>query len=262
MPSGKTHYQLLSVDPSAEPAAIKTAFRDQIARYHPDKVVHLGQEFQVLAAQRTSELTVAYKTLMNPALRVQYDATLAAAQPGQFGHDSSRASTERDSSRSAHPPTRFAAERAGGDGIVQRALVARVRNVVTDLYGAVESPRVRGFDVVLVPTASPALMRSALPRVFVRLRDDVDPTHVRDACAEAARAGLHVPGSPLNILLFARRLHDEPRLLAACENLCSDRSQALPPKTYIVVIDAADWRAILAAGAPPALRRFIDRLRG
>ena len=84
MPSARTHYELLSVDPSAEPAAIKAAFRDQIARYHPDKVVHLGQEFQDLAAQQTAELTVAYKTLMNPALRVQYDATLAAAQADRF----------------------------------------------------------------------------------------------------------------------------------------------------------------------------------
>jgi DnaJ domain len=250
MPSARTHYQLLSVDPSAEPAMIKAAFRDQIARYHPDKVIHLGQEFQDLAAQRTAELTAAYKTLMNPALRVQYDATLAAVHAGG-----------QDPRGPANVP-RFAAERAGGDDIVQRALVARVRSVVSDLYGAVQSPRVRGFDVVLVPTTSPPLMRSPFPRVFVRLRENVAPAQVRDACVEATRAGLHVPGSPLNILLFGKRLHDEPEILAACENVRSDRSREVPAKTYIVVIDSSDWRALFASDAPPALRRFIDRLRG
>jgi hypothetical protein len=229
---------------------IKAAFREQIARYHPDKVVHLGQEFQDLAAQRTAELTAAYKTLMNPALRVQYDATLAAVQQG--GRDSIGPTT----------PPRFAAERAGGDDIVQRALVGRVRNIVIDLYGAVESPRIRGFDVALVPSASPPLMRSPFPRVFVRLRDMVDGAQVRDACVEAARAGLHVPGSPINVLLFGKRLGDEPQILAACEKLRSEHPADVPEKTYVVVIDSADWRAIVASDAPPALRRLIDRLRG
>ena len=56
----------------------------------------------------------------------------------------------------------------------------------------------------------------------------VDAAQVRDACAEAARAGLHVPGSPINILLFGKRLRDESQLLAACENVRSDRSPEVP----------------------------------
>jgi hypothetical protein len=137
-----------------------------------------------------------------------------------------------------------------------------VRGVVSDLYGVVDCARVRGFDAALVPITSPPLMRSPFPRVFVRLRDTIDAAQVRGACAEATRAGLHVPGSPLNVLLFGRRLHDEPQILAACEKLRRDRPQDVAAKTHAVVIDAADWRAIVASDAPPALRRFIDRLRG
>ena len=46
---------------------IKKAFRAQIARYHPDKVQHLGQEFQEMAARRAAELTEAYRILSDEA---------------------------------------------------------------------------------------------------------------------------------------------------------------------------------------------------
>ena len=53
----KTFYQLLEISPTATGDEIKRAFRIQIARYHPDKVQHLGQEFQAMAAERAAELT-------------------------------------------------------------------------------------------------------------------------------------------------------------------------------------------------------------
>lgn len=259
MRSGRTHYELLSVEPSASGSAIKSAFREQIARYHPDKVVHLGQEFQDLAAERTAELMVAYRTLIDPALRAQYDAALAARVippsnpgPGETG--------ARPEDLSGSRP-RFAAERADGDDIVHRALIGRVRSVVTDVYGPADCPRVRGFELVMVPTAHPPLMRSPLPRVFARLRDVVDAIQVRDACTDASRAGLHVPGSPINVLLFGKQLEREAEIVTACEQLRSGRLPGVPAKTHAVVIDATDWRALFSADSPPALRRFIDRLR-
>ena len=47
---GKTHYELLGVAADAPAEEIKHAFRREIAKYHPDKVQHLGQEFQDIAA--------------------------------------------------------------------------------------------------------------------------------------------------------------------------------------------------------------------
>src|SRR6185436_2827495 len=77
-------YELLGLESSADADAIKKAFRREIARYHPDKVIHLGAEFQEMAATRAAELTVAYKTLSDPALREEYDASIAAGQPPPY----------------------------------------------------------------------------------------------------------------------------------------------------------------------------------
>ena len=50
----KTHYELLGLTPTADADTIKKAFRREIARYHPDKVVHLGAEFQEMARSRAA----------------------------------------------------------------------------------------------------------------------------------------------------------------------------------------------------------------
>jgi len=47
-------YILLGLGRNASLGEIKRAFRTQIARYHPDKVQHLGKEFQEMAAGRAA----------------------------------------------------------------------------------------------------------------------------------------------------------------------------------------------------------------
>jgi curved DNA-binding protein CbpA len=91
----KNYYELLDLDPSASADDIKKAFRREITRYHPDKVQHLGAEFQEIAAVKTAELTEAYRVLMDPALRAEYDESVASAN--QAGH-SGAAAGPRESS--------------------------------------------------------------------------------------------------------------------------------------------------------------------
>jgi hypothetical protein len=56
-------YALLDVSPSASPEEIKSAYKRAIARYHPDKVTHLGKEFQELAHKKLLAIQQAYETL-------------------------------------------------------------------------------------------------------------------------------------------------------------------------------------------------------
>lgn len=258
MSAARTHYELLGLEGFADHAAIKAAFRREIARYHPDKVVHLGDEFQELAVRRTAELTAAYKTLIDESLRRQYDASMGR-DPGLFaGREPGGAVITENGSGTGS--SRFVEERADGDGIVHRAVITRVRNAVTDLYGEVSTPWVRGFDLVMVPRTSPPLLRSPFPRVFVRLRQAVDAAQMAEACADAVRARLHVPRSPINVLLFGKCLNDESQIRHACESLRQPRNDA-PEKTFIVVFDASDWRALFPRDAPAPLLKFIERLR-
>ena len=74
----KHYYQLLEIAPTAPADDVKRAFRLQIARYHPDKVQHLGKEFQELAAERAAELTEAYRVLSDEQSRAAYDRALAS----------------------------------------------------------------------------------------------------------------------------------------------------------------------------------------
>jgi len=56
-------YALLEVSPQSSREEIKTAYRRAVARYHPDKVAHLGKEFQELAHEKLLAIQQAYESL-------------------------------------------------------------------------------------------------------------------------------------------------------------------------------------------------------
>lgn len=56
-------YDVLGVPVGASQAEIQAAYRRLAARYHPDKLAHLGQEFQVLAEEKFKAIQSAYETL-------------------------------------------------------------------------------------------------------------------------------------------------------------------------------------------------------
>ncbi len=62
--SPKSPYEILNVSPGADQAEIKIAYRKLANQYHPDKVAHLGKEFQDLAEQRFKEIQEAYDKLV------------------------------------------------------------------------------------------------------------------------------------------------------------------------------------------------------
>ena len=59
-------YEILGVSPSASVEEIRHAYRLQAGRYHPDKVAHLGEEFQQLAHRKFQDIQWAYEELTKP----------------------------------------------------------------------------------------------------------------------------------------------------------------------------------------------------
>lgn len=59
----KSAYKILEVDPEASDAEIKKAYRKMAVKYHPDKVSHLGEEFQKGAKEKFQKVQEAYETI-------------------------------------------------------------------------------------------------------------------------------------------------------------------------------------------------------
>jgi hypothetical protein len=60
----KNPYKILGIERPASLDEIKRAYRLQASRYHPDKVSHLGEEFQALAKEKFQQIQEAYEQLM------------------------------------------------------------------------------------------------------------------------------------------------------------------------------------------------------
>ncbi len=73
------YYSLLQVDQDATPDAVRRAFHEFAARYHPDKFLRAGHEKANVerAAQIYRRGAEAYKVLTDPKRRRAYDAQLA-----------------------------------------------------------------------------------------------------------------------------------------------------------------------------------------
>jgi DnaJ like chaperone protein len=64
-PMADDPYTVLEIPKDATKEQIKTAYRKLANKYHPDKVLHLGEEFRKLAEKRFKEIQNAYKELVN-----------------------------------------------------------------------------------------------------------------------------------------------------------------------------------------------------
>lgn len=56
-------YKILEVDPEASNEEVKKAYRKMANKYHPDKVSHLGEDFQEVANQKFQKVNDAYEKI-------------------------------------------------------------------------------------------------------------------------------------------------------------------------------------------------------
>jgi len=59
----KDPYTILKVNRGASQKEIREAYLEMANQYHPDKVLHLGEEFKALAENRFKEIQSAYEAL-------------------------------------------------------------------------------------------------------------------------------------------------------------------------------------------------------
>ena len=258
----KTFYQLLEIVPSASADEIKRAFRIQIARYHPDKVQHLGQEFQAMAAERAAELTEAYRILSDEQRRASYDATLAShgqTSAGLAGQGSpSRNAAGRaapvaptEPVRAAHEP--FSRERATRDQVVRRATFGRVRQAL-ETVGGYEPSDARGFDVAWLPKGRLFGFGKG-PRLAGRMVARVDRDSIAGAWSDARQwAGTdHVC-----VFLMGTDLATPGELARA---IAGERRLAGSSRVTVIPVDAGTWDAHLPVDAPVVVKMVLERLK-
>ena len=261
----KDHYALLEIAPTAAEDDIKRAFRLQIARYHPDKVHHLGKEFQAMAADRAAELTEAYRILSDQGRRAEYDRTRSMASDATPTSPAPPPSKPAESPAAPPPPsagaatsyTPFTKERASRDEFVRKATIDRFKRSLASIGGYDESA-VRGFDIACVP--KPKLFgRPKGPPLLGRFVARVDGDAVVDAWVQAGK--WEVPSKDAICVFLMGSAIAPPRELA--DAIARQRRQpARGGRVILIPVDARDWDAHMPTDAPPIAKDLLAHLRG
>jgi hypothetical protein len=255
----RSHYQVLGLDPLSDVDTIKKAFRREIARYHPDKVVHLGPEFQAMAAAKAAELTTAYTTLTNAPLRAAYDASLAGVPAPPPVPEPPPAAAAHVPEPVSEGPARSAAATDGRSDIMRRAALGRLRAALHSALPDGAFVSVAGFDLANVSRAKASLFRRVTPpTVLARLVAVVDKDVVVEAYADAVKA--KIDQKPVVMLLAGDRLAPLGELAQAIDEH-RRRNPGLTDILLPVPVDIRDWSARIPANAPASVKQLIDSLK-
>ena len=262
----KTYYELLDLPPMAPAEDVKKAFRQQIARYHPDKVQHLGKEFQEMAAERAAELTEAYRILSNAGSRAEYDRTLGTARPAAAAAPTQAAPAP--ASESAAPDDAsdprgqegardsgraFQAERAGRDDYLRKATLSRFHQALEAIGGGYDQSPLRGFEIALVPK-SKMFGRGKKPRLLGRFVSKVDGPAVADAWDQAGKWA----NEDICVFLMGTSLAPARELATAI----AEQRRKSRSKVTLIPVDARDWTSHVPTDAPDVAKNLLARLKG
>jgi len=261
----KNYYALLEIAPNAPADEVKRAFRAQIAKYNPDKVQHLGKEFQAMAADRAAELTEAYRILSDERSRADYDRAFAegAAQPAAPASATAPAAAAQPPA--PPPPTvdeppratgpQFRQERATRDEFVRKATIGRLR-LALEGVGGYDEAQARGFDIALVPKKK-LFSTSRNPRLLGRFVSSVDRDAVADAWTQAVKwAG----ADEACVLLMGTALAPAGELATEIGDQRKKHGRS-GAKLVLIPVDARDWDARMPLDAPPVAKTLLARLK-
>ena len=268
----KNYYELLEIAPEAPAEEIKRSFRAQIARYHPDKVQHLGKEFQSLAADRAAELTEAYRILSDAGRRAEYDRAFAEAGATISPAASSAPVTaQHQGSAELHqqtpapaPPSQdapplgaqFKAERASGDEFVRKATLSRLRQALEAVGGGYEESQLRGFDLALVPKKK-LFGSNTNPKLLARFVAQLDREAVAAAWLQALKWG-DTKKDDVCVLLLGTALVPAGELAG---EIADQRRKSRGARVTLIPVDARVWNAHMPLDAPAIAKTLMARLK-
>jgi hypothetical protein len=259
---------MLSVAPDAPADEIKKAFRREIARYHPDKVQHLGPEFQDMASGIAADLTEAYRILMDPAMRAKYDEDVRAsggappmpgprppAQPPPPPPPPPPPGAFADTEPVPPPPPRPTA----GLDFIKRAALSKLREAIADVLGNSEPLPAPGFDIAIVTKPKKGLFKKAEESVCVVIKfvPFVDADAVAAVWGPASR--LRATGAAgCAVILLGAGLAPARDLSAA---VSEQRRKARGTGPVLVPVDVRDWEALFPPETPGSVRSLLQRLK-
>jgi hypothetical protein len=266
---------MLSVAADAPADEIKKAFRREIARYHPDKVQHLGQEFQEMAAGIAADLTEAYRILMDPPLRARYNedllsgtATGAAPKtpprpappedPPPPPPPAASSSASASSSSAARPGPHAPPRPSAGVDFVKKASLSRLKDAVDEVMGNAEPDHVTGFDLAVTSKPKRGLFKKAddKVRLLVKFVPLVDAGSVADVWTNAIKG--KVADATLCVLLVGSGMAPSKDLATA---ISEQRRKTRNAGPVLVPVDVRDWEALFPPDTPPSVRSLIQRLK-
>jgi len=256
--ASKSHYDHLELPPTATADEIKRSFRSLIARYHPDKVQHLGKEFQDMAAERAAELTEAYRVLSNATSRAEYDRTLngAGAEPAQAPPAPDASAPTPPVVVADDPPqdsTAFREERASRDEYMRKATLNRFKHAVDAVGGGYDQAELRGFEMAFVPK-SKLFGKNKNPRLLGRFLSSVDGPAVADTWTAAGKWTT----DDVCVFLLGSSLASARELATAI----AEQRRRSRSKVTLIPVDARDWTAHVPTDAPDIAKTLIARLKG
>jgi hypothetical protein len=275
------YYELIDVPRTASADEIKKAFRREIAKYHPDKVQHLGREFQEIAVVKAAELTQAYKTLSDPAARAEYDAMLdeggapAAAPPVQPSPaapasqappetaarpaDTAQPHAAPQPQPAAGPSGVFSAERAGARDLVFKATLARFRKALEDEFRcSVEGGQ--GFDLMCLPDKKLPWHRLP-PQIMGRFMPQVDGAAITETWGLAVKQRKDPQQRELCVFVMGPALASAGELAVAITEQRRKPVAAGTKPLVMIPVNTRNWNAHVPTDAPAVVKALLERLR-
>jgi curved DNA-binding protein CbpA len=264
----KNFYDLLAVARDAPADEIKKAFRREIARYHPDKVQHLGHEFQQMASGIAADLTEAYRILMDPALRERYDEALSgepaepAAEtpprpPAAAAPQPPPRAEPSEPTFGAPPPAAARSSSTASFDFVRKASLSRLKDAM-EVLGPIEPAPATGFDVAVTTKPKRGLFKKADDslQILTRFVPMVDGDAIAAVWASALKA--KTPDAILCVLLVGPGMAASKDLSTA---VTEQRRKSRNAGPVLVPVDVRDWDALFPPDTPAPVRALIQRLR-